>query len=85
MIIKYLARQFGLCALGVCILCATVEAHQTYRLYVQHENSKFEQIHRAYGEAMAHGAAIERVASVIDNRQLAPPITLQKIAARPHS
>lgn len=80
--LKHLTRQFGLTALGLSLLCASVEIHSTYRLYVQHDNAKFEQVHRAYANAFAHAAAVAAVVDAIDPAQLQPIATMHKINAR---
>lgn len=80
--IKYLAKNFGLTALGLCLLTASVEIHDTYKAYTDHEASKFAEVHRAYAQALSHSATIERLASAIDTSQLAPAVTLKKINAR---
>lgn len=77
--INHLLKQSGMAVLGLSLLCAAVESHDTYKLYVTHENARFDQIHHAYAQALTHAAQIETVASMIDPEQLAPPVTLKKI------
>lgn len=87
---KRILMQSGFLAGTLCLLATAVTVHDTYKLYVDHENAKIAGIHEAYQRsfdaAMGHviqhehaQRAIDEIASVVDVNLLMPKQTKQKI------
>lgn len=79
---KWALKNFGLCAFGLCLLCATVELGSVYKAYLAHENSREENLHKAYSNMLMHIANVKTIEAALPPTALAPPVTMQKINAR---
>lgn len=79
---KWALKNFGLCAFGLCLLCAAVETGSVYKAYLAHENSREENLHKAYSNMLMRMASVKAIEAALPPAALAPPITVQKINAR---
>lgn len=76
---KWALKNFGLTALGLCLLCTAVEMGSVYKAYINHENGREENLHKAYSNMLMKMANAKAVEVALPSSALAPPIALQEI------